>query len=205
MGNNCFLFMRTLVTACLLWGAVVIAVWSADIVVTGVAVHSVAGATLADITLNNGLELREVRVLSIGGRQALRFPEYVSRSKKVFPQVVLRTRQAREAATAAVTERRSAASAPRLNFAVEKFQPYRKRSALKVFATVVFNDAVEVECKVLEGKNGPWVAWPARKEQDSRRWVDQVSFPDKKLKEAVEQDLLTKYATSVAESGGETQ
>lgn len=175
----------------------------ADITVTAVTLSAASGENRAELTLNNAILIREVRLLTIGGRQALRFPEYVSRAKKVFPQVVLRTRQSRDAVMTAVATGRGGISEKPVRFEIDAFRPYRKRSSLKVLATVVFNGAVAIECKVIEGRNGPWIAWPARKGADGR-WVDQVEITDKRLREAVEQDLLTKYMTSVAENDRET-
>lgn len=178
------------------------AAWAGEIVVTGLTSGTAVSSPEVSVTLNGFLVIKEIKVRQVGDRISLQFPEYVSRKKRVYPQVVLLTRQANEAVRKAVAGGKAeAGKAISTRFAISRFSPFRGRSVIRVLATVSFNDAVAVECKVMEGKNGPWIAWPSRKSKESGQWVRQVVFTDKRMKEAVEQALLERYDTLLSEEG----
>ena len=58
----------------------------------------------------------------------------------------------------------------------------------------------EVECKVIEGRKGPWISWPSRKDETSGKYLKQVVFKSKEYQKKVENDLLNRYKTSSSES-----
>lgn len=150
---------------------------------------------LAEITINGCMEIKDITVMRSGGRVEAKFPEYVSRRKRVYPQVTPLTAQAREAIHEALASGRPRAEkTPATKYAITRFSPLSIKSNLKVIAAVSFNDSIEVECKVLEGRNGPWVAWPSRRTKERGRWFRQVVITDKRMKESIEQELLDRYA-----------
>jgi len=179
---------------------------SRDIIVTEVEVTPVdEGAVkgLARVLINNVLEISEIQVLKVGGRTSLKFPEYVSKKGKVYPQITVHTKQANDAILNAVTTGKpSAEKSKAISFKVTKFSRFTRPSTLKVFAAVMFNDAIEVECKIMEGKRGPWVSWPARRPEGGGKWINQVSIKNKAVKDAIEKTLLERYAKMLQESGG---
>ena len=71
---------------------------------------------------------------------------------------------------------------------------------MKVFASVIFGDSVEIECKIMEGKRGPWISWPSRKDEASGKWKKQVVFKSKDYQKRVEEELLTRYKTGKVEA-----
>ncbi len=180
------------------------------VVVTGVVLKrtgngGAAAKRFAEVTINNVLVIKEITVSSVGGRTLIKFPEYVSRYNRVYPQVRCLTREANDAVRAAIdagTAAAVAAPAP-VRYAVTRFSRFRKNSRLKAFATVSFNNAIEVECKVMHGRNGPWIAWPARPDARGGRWMKQVVIADKRLKETIEADLLERYAAISGENAAE--
>ncbi len=182
---------------------------SKDIVVTEVEVAPVSeGAVkgLATIVLNNVIEISEIQVLKVGGRTSLKFPEYISKKGKVYPQITIHTKQANDAIVEAVeTGMPSDEKAKAISFKVTKFSRFTRPSKLKVFAAVIFNDAVEVECKVMEGKRGPWISWPARKPEEGGRWIQQVKIRNKAVKDAIEKTLLERYSKMISEGGSDDE
>ena len=168
------------------------AAWvSAD---TGISVTevNVSGKT-ADIVINDVIEIREIEIL----RGDIKFPEYISKSGNVFPQVKFLDPEARNMVVDAIMQGKPSRKAIRkINYKVSKMSPYSKEgSSLKAFAAVTFNGILEVECKVMESSRQEgdyWIAWPARppdRDRGETKWVDQVTIINKKVKSIVEQDL----------------
>lgn len=163
------------------------------------------------ITLNNLIVIKEIKVkkTKIGQREIvnIEFPTYVSKRGRVYPQVTILDKELNDRIIKAITSgtpESTSKELPEPKFKVNKFSPYRSsRSSLKVFASVIFNDAVEIECKVMEGRYGPWISWPARKDTTSNKWIQQVTFTSKEYKKKVEKEVLAKYKTEKVETGEE--
>ena len=184
----------------------------APILVTGVKVippepGRTGDKTTAELTFNNSLKIREIGLSEAGGRRILKFPEYVSKNKRAYPQAFLLTRQALDAARRAVeSERPDEHDEPApLSYSIASITPYRKPSNLKAFASVVFNGSLQVECRIIDGASGPWVAWPARKPRGGGRWIQQVVFVDMDLKRHIEKDLIARYISMTEEDGTGTE
>lgn len=176
-----------------------------EIIVTNVQVIKSQNYSEAEITLNKSLMIKDISVMQAGGRIYLKFPEYISKKKRSYPQVMLLTKQANEEVKNAVINRKPSifkeAQPGNVSYKIVKFSKFKKESNLKAFVSISFNDAVQVECKIIDGRNGAWVAWPAVKSKKTGKWNKQFIIIDKKLKETIEQDLLEKYATVLAEEG----
>ena len=171
-----------------------------DISITEIKIKHVEGREIAEITVNNFLKISEIGVSRPGGRTLIKFPEYVSKKMRVYPQARFLTRQANEAVRNAVeTGKPSVSKGSAFGYKITRYSPYRKTSKLKAFITLNFCDAVEVECKIIETKGGPMVAWPSRKPSSDGKWIDQVSIIDKRIRENIELDLLEKYYQMSAE------
>ncbi|MFC2091607.1 septation protein SpoVG family protein [Elusimicrobiota bacterium] len=168
----------------------VITSYSNDISVTEVEVQD----DLARIVINDVIEINEVRIKG----KNVEFPEYISKSGNVYPQINFLTEEAKKEVVDAIMKKKpSKKLIKKISYKVSKMSPYSKKdSSLKAFAAVTFNGAVEVECKVMKSKREDdeyWVAWPSRppdKEQGERKWVDQVSIVNRKVKSIIESDLV---------------
>ena len=57
--------------------------------------------------------------------------------------------------------------------------------------SVIFNDTIEVQCNIMKGDYGLWIAWPSIKEKD--KWNKIFQIKDKKLKKEVETTLIKFY------------
>lgn len=185
------------------------AIPSKDIVVSEVEVTPVdEGAVkgLARVLINNVLEISEIQVLKVGGRTSLKFPEYVSKTGKIYPQITIHTKQANDAIVKAIeTQKPSTEKSKTISFKVTKFSKFTRPSKLKVFAAVMFNDAIEVECKVMEGSKGPWISWPSRRPEGGGKWIKQVNIKNKAVKDAIEKTLLERYSKILKEGGGDDE
>lgn len=174
-----------------------------EIFVSEVKVEPVSGKgnlkAIAEIVINNCLKIREIRVLKIGDQTKLKFPYYVSRRGEVYPQVIIHTQQANKDILRAIeTGKVSLPSLDpelaRLDYEITKMTPFAQYKQLKAFAAVTFNKAITVECKIMSGKKGLWIAWPASAAKiKGEPWVKQVIILDRELKENIEKDLFVYY------------
>jgi len=160
-----------------------------------------------EIVLNDMIVIKEIKLkkTKIGQREIvnLQFPEYISKRGKVFPQVTVLSKDLTDRITSAIiTSKVEQLPAPvEPSYKVNKFSPFRRSdSKLKIFASVIFANSLEVECKVMEGRKGPWISWPSRKDETSGKYLKQVVFKSKEYQKKVENDLLNRYKTSSSES-----
>lgn len=176
-----------------------------DIVITQVTVSSTtsAGKCLATIVLNDCLKIKEIEFIENNKKNSLKFPYYVSKTGREYKQVIVHKTQLKDLILQTIKNQ---------NVGDEKFNPlkhkitklslYRNsaKSKLKAFARVTFNDAVSVECKVMDGYSGLWVSWPSRPDTDEGLpWIKQVTFVDKEKRKQVEKELLARYQEAVKE------
>jgi len=172
--------------------ATALSVCAGEISVTSVHVNG----NEASVVINEVVEINEIE---ISGND-VKFPAYISKSNKVFPQVNFLTETARNTVVEAVLNNKPSSKRIRsINYKVNKMSPYNKEgSSLKAFASVVFNGALEVECKVMKSRRDDdlWIAWPARppkKDKGERRWQDQVRIINKKVKSIIERDIVETF------------
>ena len=57
--------------------------------------------------------------------------------------------------------------------------------------SVIFNNNIEVNCNILNGKYGLWVSWPSIKESNDWRKIFEIK--DKSLKDKIETELIKHY------------
>jgi DNA-binding cell septation regulator SpoVG len=160
-----------------------------------------ADAEIAEIVINRALRISDIHVYRSGGTVKLVFPRNVSRKGRVFPHVRLLTHQAEDAVRAAVVGGApSGKAAGALTYRVAGCTIFKKKSRLKGVAEVRFNEAVAVECRLVNGRNGTWILWPA----DKRRRA-LVAVTDKRMKESIEQDILDRLDEMAAEGEQEDE
>ncbi len=181
---------------------------SLPLTVTEVEVTPVSGAgttkAIASVVLNNAIKISEIKVKDIAGRTKLDFPAYVNKRGKVYPQIkILDPAFEKEVTDAIVRKEPSSKPSSQISYKVSKYSPFtRGGSKLKVFCAMTFNNKIEIECKIMEGKWGGWVSWPARAPEGGGTWINQVELKDKKLKSVVEKSLTDKYESESGSGGG---
>ncbi|MCX5782084.1 MAG: septation protein SpoVG family protein [Elusimicrobia bacterium] len=150
--------------------------------------------TRAEIVFNNAIKVRGILVANISDKVLFKFPEYISAKKQTYPQLKLLTAEANEVVRKALETREpQGSSSISLKYRIAKFKKISSPSKTNILASVVFNESIEIECKVIEGKNGPWVLWPSEKRKDIGRWRKQIVITDYSLRESVERDLIERY------------
>ena len=143
-----------------------------------------------DITINNSISVHNVVLKNEGGKNAVEFPVYAA-DGKVYKQFSVLRRDYNEYLISSLKENKKSDYAAAPDFKINKFSKLKKEGNIKAFASVIFEDRLEVECRIMDGKNGFWVAWPANKKEGV--WKPDFSFADKNLKKRVEEALILKY------------
>jgi len=173
-----------------------LSVFAGEIYVTDVKSQNGPGGRVFEITINRSVIIKDIRLVNADREKLLEFPEYVSQSGHVYPQVVFNSTKTSDYVKFTVINNSvTPAGNCKTEFKITKFEKFLKKSKLKALASVSFNDELEVECKIIESKHGPWVAWPSKKSEKSGEWEKQVFVLDKKLREGVEKALLQRYKT----------
>ena len=148
----------------------------------------------AEIIANNSIKIRGIRFSKSGEKLRFKLPEYISSKGRVYPQVRLLNKEAEQVLIEALeTGEPGSVYVSKHSFRLGQFRLLDTPSSLKALARVVFDDALEIECKIFEGENGLWVSWPSQQNPKSGRWKKLVDITDYKLRESVERALLDKY------------
>lgn len=159
---------------------------------------------IATIVLNDCLEVRDIGVVKAEGMKTLKYPIYVSKAGKEYPQFEVLTKQAKdEIENAVFSGKPSSKTSKEISFKVSKFSKFTRPSSMKAFVSVDFNNAVRVECKVMESKKGPWISWPSVKDETTGKYKKQVQVINFKVKNIVEKSLMDKYSKMSSESSDE--
>ena len=82
-------------------------------------------------------------------------------------------------------------SKEKIQYKINKCNIIKNPKTILAFMSVIFNDNIEVNCNILNGKYGLWVAWPSIKEKE--KWRKIFNIKDKNLKEEIEVILLKHY------------
>jgi len=156
---------------------------------------------IAKVMLNECIVVREIKVMKVDEKTVLKFPEYISKKGIVYPQIKFLTEEVRNFVIKAIeTGEPSKNKVEQISFKVTDWFRLRGAGQRKVNVEVTFNNAVAVSCGIMEGKRGPWIAWPARPPEKGRhQWIKQIYIYDKEIKNDVEKLLLTKYEAMLQE------
>jgi len=149
--------------------------------------------------------VREIKVMKVDDRTVLKFPGYTSKKGIVYPQIKFLKEEIRDAIVKAIeTGKPSQEKIEQVSFKITDWFRLRGAGKRKVNAEVTFNNTVAVSCGIMEGKRGPWIAWPSRPPEKRRgNWVKQIYIYDEKVKKVLEKLLLTKYQAMLQEEGEE--
>lgn len=138
--------------------------------------------------LNGAIVFRDLKIeKDDDGKEKLYFPKTPGKGDKEFSVVYLKDRgladQIKEGAKTGKTGAR--AEAKTLKITEIRWKEFGGSGKLKGFADVTFNDAVEIKgMKLLEGKNGLWLAWPSVKRGND--FYDLVFSPNEDVRKMVE-------------------
>lgn len=79
----------------------------------------------------------------------------------------------------------------KIEYKINKCSIVKNPKTILAFMSVIFNDSIEINCNILNGKYGLWVAWPSIKGKD--KWIKIFNIKDKNLKDEIDTELLKFY------------
>ncbi|MCL2389172.1 MAG: SpoVG family protein [Elusimicrobia bacterium] len=144
-----------------------------------------------DITFNNALLVRGARLFTMHGQTNVLFHERqdLARNRRQF---FITNRNFRNYLVSALENDTTEAevSAESVSFRIIKFNRVNFQHT-RALASVVFNNSLEVECRVMESSRGLWISWPASPQDGT--WERSFAITDENLRAKVEAALLIKY------------
>jgi DNA-binding cell septation regulator SpoVG len=135
------------------------------------------------IVLNNAIRISGIS-LKNGN---IDFPVYVSKGR-IFKQLsILRRDYAKELSQTIIKgEKRETFEI--LESQIATIEKLKNHKNIYAFCNVIFESVLEVKCRVMKGKNGLWVSWPAIKQ--GGKWIKTFEFIDFHLKNEIETRLI---------------
>lgn len=173
------------------------------IVVTQVEVTTIGPLDkIAKIILNENLLLDEIKVITASKTNVIKlnYPDYQSKSGQSIPQISILDKGLSETIRQAIISAHpSSKKINTLSYKIAKINLFKQeKSSLKAFVEVIFNNAVMVEARVMDSKNGLWIAWPSRKDKDGK-WIKQFDILNYNLKHNIEKFIIEKYKVVLSE------
>jgi DNA-binding cell septation regulator SpoVG len=139
-----------------------------------------------DIVLNN-----DIKVLNISLKNNhLEFPKYKG-EYKIYQQFSILKRDFRNYLLDALVQGKMSSDKYITSFKVNKMSVLKVDKPTKAFASVIFCDDIEVECRIVSGRSGLWVVWPSN--LNNGTWIKNFMFINKKLQKEVEKKLIEQY------------
>lgn len=143
-----------------------------------------------NILLNNAIKINNISLKNKNDTKVVEFPVYAAKGK-IYKQFSVLTREYGDYLAFSIVQKDIAKYEGQTSFKINKFSKVKKEGNIKAFTSVIFEELLEVECRIMKGKNGLWVAWPANKTEDG--WKSEFAFTDKDLKKRVERALIQHY------------
>jgi DNA-binding cell septation regulator SpoVG len=117
-------------------------------------------------------------------------PEY-AKNGKIYKNFSILQRDFLKNLYEAVKLSKTSRDSSKINYKINKFKIISSHKTIKAFSSVIFEEKLEVECRVMKGKYGLWVAWPSKK--DGNIWKKDFIIINKDLKNNIESELIRHY------------
>jgi DNA-binding cell septation regulator SpoVG len=135
------------------------------------------------IVLNNALKISGIS-LKNGN---VDFPVYVSKGR-IFKQLAVLRRDYAKELSQTIIEGEKRETFEILDIKIGTIEKLKNHKNIYAFCSVIFESVLEVKCRVMKGKNGFWVSWPAIKQ--GGKWIKTFEFIDFHLKNEIETRLI---------------
>ncbi|MDR3124560.1 MAG: SpoVG family protein [Endomicrobium sp.] len=140
-----------------------------------------------NITLNNSIQILNIELQD----NELKFPIYKSKNKQ-YKQIFVLKRDFKAYLKDSLLENKVFNNIGSISsFNINKLYKLKNNTTVRAFASVIFDNEIEVECRIMRGKSGLWIAWPSTK--INNKWVKNFKFINKSLQKEVETELIADY------------
>lgn len=164
-----------------------------------------------EVVFNGLILIREVKLHKIRTSRKeileLEFPKYISSDGREYYQVKILSdnlyEEIKKYIVSSETEALKFNNQSFPDFKIKKFSPYtKKHSKLRINASVVFEDALEIDCKIMEDEyKNVYVLWPSEKNKNTNKWVKKVEFLSVPYQKIIEKQLIDRYKVYKLEKG----
>jgi DNA-binding cell septation regulator SpoVG len=120
------------------------------------------------------------------------FPKYANK-EKTYVQFKILKRSFRQYIISSLSSETTSAKTEKISFKINKFSILKNHKNIKSFASVIFNDDIEVECRIMQSNNKLWIAYPSNKINGN--WINNFEILNGKLKKNLEKTLIGHYET----------
>jgi DNA-binding cell septation regulator SpoVG len=148
-------------------------------------------AEFYEVVLNNDIKISNIFLRD----NVLEFPKYKNKNK-IYKQIaVLRTNFKNYLLDVLLTNNTFSGKCI-TSFKINKMSVLKDNKYIKAFASIIFDDDIEVECRIMNGKKGLWIAWPS--DLKCGIWVKNFTFINKSLQKNIEKKLIADYTSTVS-------
>ena len=139
-----------------------------------------------EIALNDDIKISNILLKN----NDIELPIYRSKNK-VYKQFGILKREFRQYLVSALYQNKISSKPEKTVFKSNKLSILKKHPKIKAFVSIIFDDDIEIECRIMQSAKGLWIAWPSNKKNGV--WVKDFEFINKDLKKAVEKKLIDDY------------
>jgi DNA-binding cell septation regulator SpoVG len=158
----------------------------ADLKITKI---SVTDNKLFNVILNDDIQILNIILKD----NNVVFPVYNSKGK-TYRQFSILRKEFRQYLIDSLSKSKTSPKTDATKVKINKLSLVRKHKTIKAFASVIFNDDIEVECRIMQTNGRLWIAWPANKKDDI--WIKEFKFINENLKRDLEKKLITDYTSN---------
>jgi DNA-binding cell septation regulator SpoVG len=141
-----------------------------------------------NIVLNNAVKIKGISIKKDRNGDFADFPSYTTKGK-VYKQFGILRRDFRQYLVEAIKNDKISESGGQISFKINEFSKVKNHKSIEAFCSVIFDDTLEVYCRIMKGKKGLWIAWPSVK--SGNKWNENFEFIDLELKDNVTKKLLS--------------
>ncbi|MDR2351178.1 MAG: SpoVG family protein [Endomicrobium sp.] len=148
-------------------------------------------AEFYEIVLNNDIKISNIFLRD----NVLEFPKYKNKNK-TYKQIVVLRKDFKNYLLGALLSNNIFSGKCITSFKINKMSVLKDNKSIKAFASIIFDDDIEVECRIMNGKKGLWIAWPS----DLKHciWIKNFTFINKNLQKDIEKKLIIDYTSIVS-------
>ncbi|MDR3048234.1 MAG: SpoVG family protein [Elusimicrobiota bacterium] len=136
---------------------------------------------LNDMVKINGLKIKDGKI---------DFPIYASKGK-IYKEFAILKRDFNQYIVDSISKSALSDCNDLISFKINKFNIVRNHKNVGASVSVILDGVLEIECRIMKGKDGLWVAFPAQKQNN--KWINHISFRDYDFKKRIETALISKY------------
>jgi DNA-binding cell septation regulator SpoVG len=144
-----------------------------------------------EIVLNNDIKISNIFFRD----NVLEFPKYKNKDK-TYKQIAILRKDFKNYLLDILLSNNTFSGKCTTAFKINKILVLKNNKSIKAFASIIFDDDIEVECRIMNGKKGLWIAWPS--DLKSGFWIKNFTFINKNLQKNIEKKLITDYTSVVS-------